>query len=104
MSFADRWEAIGTSIYWFHTWPQRYGFALIALTAAALFRYGIGVHLGFTQPFIVFYPTILLIALLCGFGPALFATLQASAIAAYLFLEPPNSFAVSRPRDIFALL
>src|SRR5258708_16161839 len=97
MSFADRWEAIGTSIYWFHTWPQRYGFALMALTAAALFRYGVGVHLGFTQPFIVFYPTILLITLLCGFGPALFATSQPSPFAPHLSFHPPNPSPLTLP-------
>jgi PAS domain S-box-containing protein len=104
MSFADRREAIGTSIYWFHTWPRRYGFALIALAAATLVRYGLGVNLGFTHPYILFYPTILLIALLCGFGPAVFATLLAAAIADYVFLSPQYSFTVSRPRDLVALV
>ncbi|HEY3619937.1 MAG TPA: DUF4118 domain-containing protein [Candidatus Sulfotelmatobacter sp.] len=87
MSFADRREALVASADWARTWPLRYGFALIAVVAAALLRYGLDVALGFTQPFILFYPTIALIALLSGFGPGLFATLFSAALAAYLFLE-----------------
>src|SRR5579863_8501060 len=100
MSFADRREAIGTSIYWLHTWPRRYVFALIALAAATLVRYELAVHLGFTHPFILFYPAILLIALLCGFGPAVSASLLAAAIADYGFLPPQDPFTISRRHDL----
>jgi formate hydrogenlyase transcriptional activator len=103
MSFADRREAIGTSLYWLHAWPRSYGFALAAVASATLIRHGLGVSIGFTPPFILLYPTILLIALLCGFGAALFATLLAMVLAGYLFLEPFNSIAVSNPRDIVGL-
>src|ERR1700686_2185370 len=104
MGFADRREAIGASAYWLHTWPRRYGFAMIAVAAAALLRYGLDVALGFTQPFILFYPTITLITLLAGFGPGLFATLFSEVLAAYLFLEPLNSFAVRNSRDRVGLV
>jgi PAS domain S-box-containing protein len=103
MSFADRREAIVASAYWLRTWPLWYGFALIAVVAATLLRYGLDVALGFTQPFILFYPTIMLIALLGGFGPGLFATLFSAVLAAYLFLEPLNSFPVRNSRDIVGL-
>ena len=66
-------------------------------------RYGLDVSLGFTQPFALFYPIIMLIALLCGFGPALFATFLSGAIAGYFFLEPLNSFAIRNPRDVVGL-
>jgi len=59
--------------------------------------------LGTTQPFILFIPSLVLIALLGGFGPALFATLLSAAIADYLFLEPINSLAVNNTRDIVGL-
>lgn len=58
---------------------------------------------GLPQPFILFYPIIMLIGLLCAFGPALFATLLSGAIAGYSFLEPLNSFAVRQPRDVVGL-
>jgi formate hydrogenlyase transcriptional activator len=103
MSSADRREAIGTSVNWLSTWPRRYGFALVALTFVTLARIGLGIALGFTPPFILFYPTILLIALLAGFGPALFATLLAAASAAFLFLVPLNPRVFDHPRDIVAL-
>jgi PAS domain S-box-containing protein len=102
MSFADRREAIVASAYWLRTWPLWYGFALIAVVAAALLRYRLDVALG-TQPFILFYPTIMLIALLGGLGPGLFATLFSAVLAAYLFLEPLNSFPVRNSRDIVGL-
>jgi PAS domain S-box-containing protein len=104
MSFADRREAIGTSLYWLDTWPRRYGFALAAVTAAALFRYELSVDLQFTQPFIMFYPTILLIALLCGLGPGVLATLLATVIADYWLLPPMHSFVVGRLRDLVSLV
>jgi len=104
MSFADRKGAIGASAFWLHTWSRWYGFALIAVVAAALLRYGLDVALGFTQPFILFYPTIMLIALLGGFGPGLFATLFSAVLAAYLFLEPLNSIAVRNSRDRVGLV
>src|SRR5579864_5397993 len=104
MSVADRRETIGASAFWLDTWPRRYGCALIAVAAAALLRYYLDVALGFTQPFILFYPTIMLIALLGGLGPGLFATLFSAVLAAYLFLEPLNSFAIRNSRDIVGLV
>ena len=104
MSFADRREAIVASAYWLRTWPRRYGFALIAVAAATLLRYSLDVALGFTQPFFLFYPTIMLIALLGGFGPGVFATLLSAVMAAYLFLEPLNSLAVKNTRDVVGLV
>src|ERR1035441_6086066 len=104
MSSADRRETMVASAYWLHTWPRQYGFALVAVTAAALVRYRLDVALGFTHPFLLFCPTIMLIALLGGFGPGMFATLLSAVIAAYLFMEPLNSFVVRHPRDIVGLV
>lgn len=104
MSFADRRETTARSARWPQARPQVYGFALAAVLAATLLRYGLDVLLGFTQPFIFFYPTITLIALLGGFGPALFATLLSASIAEYFFVEPLNSFAIDHTRDVVGLL
>ena len=104
MSFADRREAIGASAYWLHTWPRQYGAALIGVTVAGLTRYGLEVAFGFTQPFVLFYPIIMLIALLGGLGPALFATLLSGAFAEYFLMEPLNSFAVRNSGDVVGLV
>ena len=104
MSFADRRETTARSARWLQARPQMYGFALAAVLAATLLRYGLDVALGFTQPFIFFYPTIMLIALLGGLGPGLFATLLSAGMADYFFMEPLNSFATTSTRDIVGLL
>ena len=104
MSSADRREAIARSARWLQEGPRMYGFALVAVSAATLLRYGLDVALGFTQPFILFYPTIMLIALLGGFGPGLFATLLSAGMADYFLMEPLNSFAIQATRDIVGLL
>jgi K+-sensing histidine kinase KdpD len=69
------------------------------VSTAALVRSGVGtaVSVGATPPFIGFYPTIMLIALLVGFGPGLLATLAAAAIAEYFFMEPLKLFALKHP-------
>jgi formate hydrogenlyase transcriptional activator len=87
-----------------HTWPRQYGLALAAVIATGLARYGLDVALGFTQPFVLFYPAIMLVALIGGFGPGLLATLLSSAIAEYFFMEPLNSFAGKSARDVVGLL
>ena len=103
MSFADRRETIGMLSSWPHTWPRRYGMALAGVIVASLLRYAVDVAVGATPPFILFYPTIMFIALLGGFGPGLFATLGSAAIAEYFFMEPQYSFVLSHPRDIVGL-
>ena len=103
MSSADRGEAVARSARWLQGWPQLYGFALISVSAATLLRYALDVALGFTQPFILFYPTITLIALLSGFGPAFFATLLSAAMADYFLMEPLNAFAGKSARDLVGL-
>jgi PAS domain S-box-containing protein len=104
MSSADPREAIRSSMYQFHNWRLRYGSALLAVTAAALTRYLLGVLVDSTLPFILFYPTIMFVALFGGFGPGLFATLLSAASAEYFFIDPRYSFAVAHPRDIVGLV
>ena len=103
MSSADRRETTATSAAWLLGWPGKYGFALVAVAAAALLRYGLDIALGFTRAFILFYPTILLTALLGGLGPGLFATVLSTTTAAYFFMEPLNSFLIKNPRDMIGL-
>ena len=103
MSSADRRETIGAFPYWLHTWPRRYGFALVAVAAATLLRYAVGVALGLFPPFILYVPAILLVALLAGFGPGTFATLLSTASVAYFFWSALNLFGTNRVGDIVGL-
>jgi PAS domain S-box-containing protein len=104
MSSADRGEAIARSASRRRTGRQRYGWALLAVITAGLLRYSLDVAFGFTQPFIFFYPTIMLISLLGGLEPSLLATAASSTFAWYYLLGPRNSFAVPARRDLVGLL
>jgi formate hydrogenlyase transcriptional activator len=82
----------------------RYGWALLAIVVAAVLRYRLDVAFGYTQPFIFFYPTIMLISLLAGLEPSLLATAASATIAWLFLLEPRDSFAVVNQRDVIGLL
>ncbi len=103
MSSADRRNTKGLSTYWLHNILRQYGLALIAVAAALTLREGLIHFFGFPDSFVVFDPAILIVALLAGFGPGLFATLLSVGIAAY-YLEPANSFKVSHAGDVAALV
>ncbi len=104
MNSADRSETVGISAKWIRSLNRNYAFALAGVLVASAIRYQLDVSLGFTQPFVLFYPVIILIALVGGFGPALFATIFSAGVAAYFFMEPLNSFLVEKPRDLVGLL
>lgn len=91
MSVADLTGAIKRLSQWLYPWPRRYGFALVTVVCATLIRYGLRIVLGFHLPFIFFFPAILVVSLLAGFGAGFFATILSSAAGAYLFLEPSHS-------------
>ena len=103
MSSADRRNTKGLSMYWLHNIPRQYGLALIAVAAALALRDGLIHAFGLPDSFVVFDPAILIVALLAGFGPGLFATLLSVGIAAY-YMEPANSFKVSHAGDVAGLL
>lgn len=104
MRSADRGaflEGLASSL---RTWPQCYGWALLATIVAGLLRYSLDLAFGFTQPFVFFYPTIMLIALLGGLEPSLLATAASAIFAWYFLLEPRHSFALPNRRDLIGLL
>src|SRR5579859_8211367 len=100
MSFADRRELFGSHLSWLHTWPQRYGFALLAVLIATVLRYLVGLFLGLNEPFVLFYPAVAIVALLAGFGPGIVATVVAMIAGGFFFLEPVNSFQIRNAEDI----
>lgn len=104
MSFADRREAVRRSVYLLHTWPRRYGFALIAVAAATLLRYASSKLLGANVPFLLFYPAIWLVAWMAGLGPGVFAVVLSEVSAVYLLFGPANPLALGLPLNANGLL
>lgn len=103
MSVADQGEKLAKLVYWLHTKRQKYGFALAAVAGAILVQYALDASLVFSSPFILFYPTIILVALIGGFGPGVFATVLYGAVAEYFFVQPLNSLAIRNPQGIVRL-
>ena len=103
MSSADRMGTVGTSTHWLQTWPQRYGFALIAVALATVLRYPLGRLIGSNAPFVLFYPAILLVAWMAGVWPGAL-TVFLSALASSLFLGPRNPSGFGLGRDANGLL
>src|SRR5579872_5622553 len=97
MSVADRREAIRRSVYFLHSWPRRYGFALIAVAVASLLRYALSKLLGANLPFLLFYPAIWLVAWMAGLGPGVFAVALSEVSAVYLLFGPANTSALGLP-------
>ncbi len=104
MSSADQGKAIQRFVSGLRTRPQCYGWALLAIVAAGLLRYGLDVAFGFALPYLIFYPTIMLISLLGGLEPSLLATAASATLSWYYLLEPLNSFGVPNRRDLVGLL
>ncbi|HEV2470344.1 MAG TPA: sigma 54-interacting transcriptional regulator [Candidatus Sulfotelmatobacter sp.] len=97
-------ECIALSAKWStRKTSQNYALAFVGIALAAFIRYRLDLALGFTQPFVLFYPVITMAALLGGFGPGIFATALSSVASAFLFLEPLNSLRVSALRDLIGL-
>src|SRR5438046_2527181 len=103
MTFADRAKRIIASARWLHRWPGRYGAAFLAVVVATLVRYALGAALGLLPPFVLFLPTITLVAFLAGFGPGIFATLLSSTSVALFFWAPLNVYGINRTNDIVGL-
>jgi len=72
-------------------WSARYAFTIGAVATAFLLHRSIAHFVGNdVPPFITFYPTIMLVALMAGLGPGLAATSAAAILAAYFILPPPG--------------
>lgn len=101
MSTVDRVEAIERSL---NASLARYSFALLATIIAAVAQFTLSAALAATPPvFLLFYPCVMLVSLGAGFGPGLFATLLATGIAKWVFVEPVHSFAVRDRGELVVL-
>ena len=88
---------------WFYTHPRRYGFAVGAVLAATTLRYALGLYAGLKAPFTLFYPAVMLVTLVAGLGPGIFATVACAVLAGSFFLTPSSSSLNEHPKDIVGL-
>src|SRR5579864_4809118 len=104
MSSADRRETAATSAYWLHTWPRRYGFALMTVAMATLLRLALIKVIGANVLFIPFYPAILLVASTAGLAPAVFAVVLSTLAAKYFFFGLVHPPALGLPHNMNGLM
>src|SRR5579864_1408518 len=95
MSSADRTGSIAVTAWWLRTQSYRYGFALVAVCAAVAAQRGLEVEIGFAHSFLLFYPTILIVALLAGFWAGVTATLLCALASLHFYTAALNSLSVS---------
>jgi PAS domain S-box-containing protein len=82
----------------------RYVFALSAVAAAFFLRQGLIRLLGAgLPPYLTFYPVVMVVALTCGLGPGIFATLSAALLADYWMLPPLGELRIAQLNDLVAL-
>jgi PAS domain S-box-containing protein len=85
--------------------PARYGIAVASVGVAAVLRLLLGPSLEvFDQPFITFYPAVMVSAWFGGFGPGLLVTTASALIADYFWIPPIHSVFVGKSSDIAAML
>ena len=85
------------------SWLFRYAAALAAVGAGLLLRLGLTALVGPGLPtYVTFYPAVMLVALLAGFGPALLAT-AAAALVTDFWLLPPVGLGIQTTVDAVGL-
>jgi PAS domain S-box-containing protein len=92
----------GARVWKLH-WTLRYGFAAVAVAAAASARYQLQEQF-IGLPYAAFLPAVLLVAFAAGLGPALLATALAAAYTQYPVILGAGSFAAESTSDIIRLL
>jgi PAS domain S-box-containing protein len=85
-------------------WLLRYAAALAAVGAGLLVRLGLTALVGEGLPtYITFYPVIMAVALLGGFGPGLVATAATALTVDYWVLPPHGQFGIAHLVDAVGL-
>ncbi len=83
----------------------RYGLALVAVAAALALHLLLEAWVGPGLPTdVMFYPAVMAVALLCGCGPGLLATVLAGLVTVYWLIPPIGSFMIDSPIDCVGLL
>jgi len=83
----------------------RCGSAALAAAGALLLRLGASIWTGpGLPPYLTFYPAVMTVALLAGFGPGLLTTFLSGLLVEYWVLEPVGQFAIASPGDRLGLM
>lgn len=81
-----------------------YGSAVGGVVVATLARFALTPILGrFTSPYLTYFPAVVLSAWVGGMGPGLLSVLLGALVAAYLFVAPAYSLAVTQPVDLWSV-
>jgi two-component system, sensor histidine kinase PdtaS len=81
----------------------RYTFTTLLVLAAFGARWVLADSLT-SVPFLLFFPAIILAALLFDRGNGLYAVALSTILAVYFFIEPGGTFAITRPGDLLAVV
>ena len=81
---------------------RRYGFASLLVLGSILLRFALQRWLGFSSPYLLFFPAILVAAWYGGFGPGLAATLVSGA-AAFAVIAAPGTLGPQPSADVVSL-
>jgi two-component system, cell cycle sensor histidine kinase and response regulator CckA len=82
----------------------RYSFAVAAVAVAFLLRLVLERSFGSNFPkFLIFYPAVMVVAIVAGLWPGVLATALASLVVDYWVLPPRGSFALASTADAVAL-
>ena len=85
-------------------WLLRYGGALLAVGVGYLIRVALMSLTGGHLPtYITFYPAVMAVALVAGFGPGLVATAATLLVVDFLVLDPKYSLKIESPADAVSL-
>jgi PAS domain S-box-containing protein len=87
-------------------WPEiavRYSFALAMVALAMLLRHCVISSFGPVPIFIMFYPAVLLVAIIAGGGPGILTTFVSVLAADYWYIPPIGEFAIQSPNDAISL-
>jgi PAS domain S-box-containing protein len=86
-------------------WVRRYGLAVLAVAAAMGLRLALETWVGpGLPPFITFFPAVMVVALLAGFGPGLMATAFAVFVVGIWISPPIGIFSIKSPVDRMGLI
>jgi PAS domain S-box-containing protein len=84
------------------TFVQKYMLTILFVALAAQLQWLLQTF-GGSYAYILFYPAVMLAALIGGIGPGLLATVLSALSADYFFLQPRTSLLIANPADVLAL-
>ena len=86
-----------------HSALMRYGFAVLAVSAATLLRFLLSPLLGDSVPYITYFLAITVTGWIGGGRPALFALILSAAAASFFFFPPLYRFSISGMANVVGL-